>query len=115
MSTPEFSGSFSTTNLAEVLRMLVQAKQTGILVLQNAEEEGAVSMENGMILNAKAGADSGMRALFQIVGWHDARFEFRQQTLDPALKRDLSVYDPKVLITGVAEKMGSAPIAATGG
>ena len=92
--------------------MLVQAKQTGILVLQHDEAEGFVSMENGMILNAKAGADSGMRALFEFVGWPEARFEFRQQALAPDLKRDLAVYDPDVLIAGVAEKVGAASIVA---
>lgn len=106
MPTPAPSGPFATTNLAEILRMLVQAKQTGMLILQNGDEEGLVALENGMILNAKTGPCSGMHALFQMVGWHEAHFEFRQQPLAPDQSRDLCVYDPGVLITGVAAKGG---------
>jgi hypothetical protein len=107
MPSPASFGPFATTNLAEILRMLVQAKQTGMLMLHNEGAEGFVALENGMILNAKTGLYTGMHALFQLVSWHEAHLEFRQQAIAPDLSRDLSVYDPEVLITGVAAKGGA--------
>ncbi len=102
-----FSGTFRATNLAEILRMLVRARQTGNLIVQEGSHEGTLAVENGMIVNAKAGLSSGMHALFELVGWRQARFEFREQALAADLPRDLSVYDPEVLITGVAAKAGT--------
>jgi hypothetical protein len=104
MSKPAFSGTFAATSLAEVLKMLVQAKQTGNLLIDNDGIKGAVALENGLIINARADECVGMHALFQFVAWHGAHFEFHEQPLAPDLTRDLSVYDPGVLITGVAAK-----------
>jgi hypothetical protein len=103
-----FSGTFVGTDLAEILRMLVKARQTGNLTVQESGQEGTLAVENGMIVNAKTGLSSGMHALFELVGWHEARFEFREEPLAPDFPRDLSVYDPEVLIAGVAAKAKSA-------
>jgi hypothetical protein len=121
---PIYSGTFATIGLAELLRQLTQARRTGHLVLQDLQEEGRVTLENGLIVNAKTGATSGMPALFQMVGWREAAFEFREEALAADFPRDLSVYDPEVLIRGVAAKveewvvqhpgLGVAPLAATG-
>jgi hypothetical protein len=107
MPKPVFSGTLTATNLAEALRMLVQAKKTGNLVLDHDGVKGAVALENGLIINAKAEDCIGMHALFQFVSWNNAHFEFQEQPLAPDLTRDLSVYDPEVLITGVAAKTGA--------
>jgi len=102
---PLFAGTFVATNLTEILRRLVQAKQTGILKIREAEKEGTLAMENGMIVNAKTGHYGGMHALFQFVAWKEAHFEFQQKPLAVDLTRDLAVYDPEVLIAGVAAKI----------
>ncbi|MCE0484662.1 MAG: DUF4388 domain-containing protein [Methylacidiphilales bacterium] len=98
------SGSLSGTNLAEILRCLVNSKQTGYLKITEGEEEGCVAVENGVILNARTGTYTGLHALFQFVGWRDARIEFREAAVEADAMRDLAVYDPDVLITGVAHK-----------
>ncbi len=108
MPNSSFAGPFAGTNLAEVLQMLIQAKKSGLLVIQSGEEQGSVAVENGMILNAQAGSYAGMHALFQFVSWPEAHFQFREQSLEANLPRDLAVYDPQVLIAGVAEKMTAA-------
>jgi hypothetical protein len=101
------SASFLTTNLAEILRRLVQAKQTGILSIQNGAEEGMVALETGMIVNAQTPLHGGMHALFEFVGWNEPHFEFLERPLATDLPRDLAVYDPLVLLAGVAAKMAS--------
>ena len=104
-----FSGSLASTNLAEIVRMLVQAKQTGHLTIQDIGREGMLAMESGMIVNARADSSSGMHALFELVGWQKARFEYREQPLPADLSRDLSVYEPGVLLAGMTAKVPAKP------
>lgn len=102
---PVFSGSFTTTNLAEILRMLVNAKQSGYLNIRYHDLDGFLAVENGVILNAKTGPYTAMHALFQFVAWREAEFDFQEKPISPEMPRDLAVYDPQVLITGVATKV----------
>jgi hypothetical protein len=102
---PLSSGAFSPSNLTEILRRTVETKQTGYLKITAGEQEGCVSIENGIILSARAGKDSGLHALFQFVGWREAKYEFQERAVRADLPRDLAVYDPQVLITGVAFKV----------
>jgi hypothetical protein len=99
-----FPGSLKTTNLSEVLRKLVDGRQTGCLKFKGADQEGFVAVENGIILNARIGPYTALHALFQFVQWRDAQIEFREKPVSPDLVRDLAVYDPQVLIAGVAYK-----------
>jgi hypothetical protein len=102
---PLLSGTFATSNLTEILRVVVNAKQTGYLKMKEGEQEGCLAVENGIIFHARAGSDTGLPALFQFVGWREARFEFHERPMPADLARDLAVYDPQVLITGVAFKV----------
>jgi len=98
------SGSIRSASLAETLRMLVNGSQTGYLKIREGDQEGFLAMENGIIVNAKIGATVALHALFQFVGWRDAIFDFHERPLPPDLSRDLAVYEPQVLIEGVAFK-----------
>ena len=102
---PLLSGTFANSNLTEILRIVVDAKQTGYLKLRDGTLEGCLAVENGIFLNARAGSATGLTALFQFVGWREAKFEFHERPLPADLLRDLAVYDPEVLITGIAFKV----------
>ncbi len=102
---PQLAGSFSTSNLTEVLKIIVNARQTGILKIKEGQLEGSIAIETGIILHARAGTDTGLHALFQFVGWREAQFEFHERPMPADLTRDLAVYDPEVLITGVSFKV----------
>jgi len=102
---PLLSGTFGTSNLTEILRIIVDAKQTGYLKMKEGGQEGCLAVENGVILQARAGSDTGLHALFQFVGWREARFDFHERPMPADLSHDLAVYDPEVLITGVAFKV----------
>lgn len=102
---PLLSGTFATSNLTEILRVIVNAKQTGYLKMKEGDQEGYLAIENGVILFAKTGSDSGLHALFQFVGWREGRYDFLERPIPSDLPRDLAVYDPQVLLTGVAFKV----------
>jgi hypothetical protein len=105
---PLLSGTFKTSSLTEILRTLVAAKQTGYLKIKESEQEGCIAVENGIILQARVGKQTGLHALFQFVGWREADYEFHERPMPGDLLRDLVVYDPQVLITGVAFKVDEA-------
>jgi hypothetical protein len=102
---PQLSGTFATTNLTEILRVIVSVKPTGYLKMKEGAQEGCLGVENGIILNARAGTATGLPALFQFVGWREAQYEFHERPMPADVGRDLAVYDPQVLITGVAFKV----------
>ena len=106
MSSPATAVTFATSNLAEILRMLVQAKQTGTLTLHNDAQQGSVALENGMILSARTENESGMTALFHLVSWPDPHFEFKEQPLAAGVSRDLADYEAEVLLKGLEKKSG---------
>ena len=99
------SETFATSNLTEILRVIVNAKQTGYLKMKEGGREGCLAVENGIILHARAGSDTGLPALFDFVGWRKARYEFHERPMPADLPRDLAAYDPEVLIAGVAFKV----------
>jgi len=105
---PLLSGTFASTTLADILRIIVNAKHTGYLKIKEGDDEGCLAIENGIILHARAGKDTGLHALFQFVGWREAHYDFHERPLPADVSRDLAVYDPGVLITGVAFKEDEA-------
>jgi hypothetical protein len=102
---PDSPVSFHSSSFVEVLQTLMATKQTGYLKVKEGEQEGFVAVEKGVIINAKTGPYTALHALFQFVGWREARFEFHERPMPSDLSRDLAVYDPKVLITGIAAKV----------
>ena len=102
------SGAIASSNLTETLRFIVRTKQTGYLKVKDGDLEGCLAIETGIILSARAGADTGLTALFQFVGWREARYDFHERPIPSDVSRDLAVYDPEVLITGIAFKLDEA-------
>jgi hypothetical protein len=102
---PDSLESCHSSNLLEVLRTLMATKQTGYLKVKEGEQEGFVAVESGVIINAKTGPYTALHALFQFVGWREAKFDFHERPMPSDLSRDLAVYDPKVLMTGIAAKV----------
>jgi len=98
------SGNIRTSSLAETLRLLVNGNQTGYLKIREGDSEGFLAVENGIIVNAKTGPMMALHALFQFVGWREATFDFHERPMPVELSRDLAVYEPQVLIEGVAFK-----------
>jgi uncharacterized protein YidB (DUF937 family) len=91
--------------LTDILKKIVEVKQTGYLKLAGGDNEGCLAVENGVLLSAKAGSATGLGALFQFVGWREAKLEFQERPVRSDTGRDLAVYDPQVLLAGVLFKI----------
>ncbi len=99
------SATLRESSLVEILRALVNTKQTGYLKLREGEHEGFLAVENGTIINARTGSYTAVHALFQFVSWREAKMEFHERPMAIDLTRDLAVYDPQVLIIGLSAKV----------
>jgi hypothetical protein len=97
--------SVTTSNLVDILRSVVETKQTGYVKLTDGAQEGCVAVENGNILHAKTGSARGLPALFQFVSWRDARIDFHERPMPTDLVRDLASYESHVLLSGIAFKV----------
>lgn len=102
---PQFAGNINKVGLAEVLRLLTGTKQTGQLVLKQGPDDGAIAMDQGILVHAETGPDNGMPAIFQIILWRDARFEFVEAPLEAKKSRELAGFETKVIIDGIARKI----------
>jgi len=102
---PEFAGSFTTVNLAEVMRMLSGTHQSGVLHLSMGTDNGTLSIEGGKFLNAATGALTGAPALYQFILWREAEFRFEEETIPPEASRELAEFETQTLINGVAKKI----------
>jgi hypothetical protein len=103
---PSPSGAASSaSSLPEILKTIVDVKQTGYLKIKEGDQEGCLAVENGVILSARTGVATGLPALFQFVAWREARFEFQERPVRADTARDLAVYDPQLLLSGVAFKV----------
>jgi len=95
----------AATTLTDILKTIVDVKQTGYLKIKEGDRDGCLAVENGVILCARSDDATGLPALFQFVAWREARFEFQERPVRSDTARDLAVYDPQVLLTGVAFKV----------
>jgi hypothetical protein len=99
------SGNFANSTLTDILRTVIETKQTGYLKVHDDTHDGCVSIENGVILHAKTGAARGLPALFDFVGWREPKFEFHERPMPADVTRDLAAYDSQVLLTGLSYKV----------
>ncbi len=99
------SPAAAASSLTEILKTIIEVKQTGYLKIKDGNNDGCLAVENGVLLSARAGSASGLPALFQFVGWREAKFDFQERPVKPDTARDLAVYDPQVLLTGVTFKV----------
>ncbi len=103
---PSPSGAVSSlATLTDILKTIVDVRQTGCLKIKEGDREGCIAVENGVILSARTGPATGLPALFQFVAWREAKFDFQERPVRPDTARDLAVYDPQVLLTGISFKI----------
>ncbi len=95
----------SSPHLTDILKTIVEVKQTGYLKLADGNNEGCLAVENGVLLSARAGTATGLPALFQFVSWREAKIDFQEKPIRVDTARDLAVYDPHVLLDGVLFKV----------
>ena len=84
----------------------MRSSKTGHLTIRQGSEEGVCDPgERNDRECQKPPPRPAWAALFHFVAWHEAKFNFKEGPIGSDYARDLAVYDPQVLITGVALKL----------
>lgn len=72
------SGHLSDVNLFDIIQIVENSKLTGALTVRSSTSEGEIHLNEGQIVGASAGTDSGIRALSQLLDAGDGTFEFEK-------------------------------------
>jgi hypothetical protein len=75
-------GSLSDVNLFDILQIVENSHLTGALAISSSVCDGEIHFDQGQIIGAKSGSDSGMKALSKIAGAIDGTFEFEKSGKD---------------------------------
>jgi hypothetical protein len=78
------SGSIVDLGLPNMLQMFGSSAREGTLVVEREGEQGWIAFADNQFLAAELGAATGKRAIEEMLGWTDGRFEFEAR-VDPNL------------------------------
>jgi hypothetical protein len=72
-------GSLSSINLADIMQLVANSKQTGRFVLSRANgQKGAIYLKAGEIVHAEVDEYKGEDAIFTVISWDDGEFVFEE-------------------------------------
>jgi hypothetical protein len=75
-------GSLSDVNLFDIIQIVENSHLTGAMLISSSVVDGEIHFDQGQIIGAKCGPDSGMKALSKIAGAVDGSFEFEKSGKD---------------------------------
>jgi hypothetical protein len=85
---PILMGNFAIISLFDVIQMIENSKITGTLFIDSAPAKGEIYFNEGLIANARSGANFGINALKHFVFISEGAFEFKKNTREhvPAIR-----------------------------
>ena len=81
----------STSQLPEYLQFHGQSRDTGRLVVQNAQQTGYIYLLDGDVVYAEAGSRAGMLALFSSMTWPESSVRWEPRQVAPKVQFHVSV------------------------
>ena len=75
------SGNLMEINLFDIIQIIENSRLSGVLLVSSSAADGEVYFEEGQIVGAKSGQDSGRKGLSHLSGADDGTFEFEKTTL----------------------------------
>lgn len=96
-----FQGNLALMALPELLQMMAANRSTGILELTRESLAGRIYCKEGALQYAVLGPVECEKAVFRMLGWKDADFEFRPEIFDVTkFSRQMSMRLENVLMEG---------------
>lgn len=72
-------GSLESINLADIMQLVSNSKQSGRFLLQKSTgEKGYIYINNGEIVHSEVGNFKGEDAVFTLTAWSNGEFEFEE-------------------------------------
>lgn len=75
-------GSIAELGPQNLAQMFATTAPVGTLVLRNGPEEGIICFQGGLLLLARLGTVTGMKALVRLLSWDRGSFEFHAHLVD---------------------------------
>jgi tetratricopeptide (TPR) repeat protein len=75
------SGNLMEINLFDIIQIIENSRLSGVLLVSSSAADGEVYFEEGQIVGAKSGPDSGRKGLSHLSGADDGTFEFEKTSL----------------------------------
>jgi CheY-like chemotaxis protein len=75
----DFFGKLSLIGFPDLIQILEQGRNTGILTLTNQERKGVVYFQGGRILDAAVRKRKGKEAIYHLAAWDKGDFSFRSE------------------------------------
>ena len=72
------AGTIATTLLSDVLALYARAGRTGVLEVHSPARTGSLWFEDGEVVHAACGNQTGKPALFEVLCWNEGRYAFRR-------------------------------------
>ncbi len=97
-----FAGNLALMALPDLLQMMAANRSTGILELTHGENlTGRIYCRDGKLIYSVLGPVETEKAIFRMLGWKDADFEFRPEPFDPEkFNHQISMSLENVLMEG---------------
>ena len=73
-----FSGSLKDVPLANIVQLVSASGKSGAFILQSGALVGRIFLRAGQIVHAQLGDKAGESAVFDLIGWKDASFVFKE-------------------------------------
>ncbi|MBN2346784.1 MAG: DUF4388 domain-containing protein, partial [Candidatus Aminicenantes bacterium] len=76
-------GSLSSINLADIIQLVSNSKQTGRFVLTRPNgQKGMIYLKGGEIVHAEVDEFKGEDAIFTLISWDEGDFVFEEGAFD---------------------------------
>jgi len=75
----DFFGKLSLVGLTDLIQILEQGRNTGVLALSGEGEQGLVYFQDGKVLDAEVGERKGKWAVYHLLSWAKGDFSFRSE------------------------------------
>jgi CheY-like chemotaxis protein/CRP-like cAMP-binding protein len=73
----ELTGTLASLPFPDLLQFLNAARKTGVLLLEEAGQQGLLAFVDGEAHDARLNGEAGEEAFFRMAAWTHARFEFK--------------------------------------
>lgn len=74
------SGNLSDVNLFDIIQIIENSKLSGTLLISSSSGSGELYFDEGLVIGAAVGQESGRKALSGLMGAVDGSFEFEKST-----------------------------------
>jgi hypothetical protein len=76
------SGNLADINLFDIIQIVENSRMKGALVITSSVASGEIHFDEGQIIGAKSGGETGIKALSLLLGAVDGAFEFEKSARD---------------------------------